>query len=421
MRRKLTKTVVEGLRPSEKPYEVRDTDLKGFLCRVEKSGLRVFYYVYLRPKDAVGAGTRTRHKLGIYPNLSPDGARATAQIVAGDVGRGTDPQAERRAARMRAERAKQATLGAFLRESYEPWALANLKSHAFQLARIRSDFASWLDLPITDIVPFKVEALRHRWRKGGKKPISINRDIQRLQSVVSRALQWKVIDSNPLSGLKPMKVDKTGRSRHLSREEELALRNALSTREDRLRRERTSFNQWLAARDKELLPEHPSELVDYLKPMVLLALNTGLRRGELLGLTWGSVDLTGKWLTIRGCRAKSGNTRHMPLNPEALQVLSCWRERQGCPDPDTLVFSGRGGAPMQRIDTSWRGVLKAAGLRDFRFHDLRHTFASRLVESSVDLYAVQLLLGHADMNMTKRYAHLAPEHLQSAVARLAAA
>lgn len=154
---------------------------------------------------------------------------------------------------------------------------------------------------------------------------------------------------------------------------------------------------------------------DYLAPMVLVALNTGMRRGELFGLQWEHVNLAGKLLTITAGNAKSRKARHLPLNTEALDVLTRW-QRQG--EGTGLVFPSATGGRMDNINTSWGGIVADAKLADFRFHDLRHTFASKLVMAGVDLNTVRELLGHADIAMTLRYAHLAPDKLAEAVARL---
>jgi integrase len=105
------------------------------------------------------------------------------------------------------------------------------------------------------------------------------------------------------------------------------------------------------------------------------------------------------------------------LNTEAATVLVTWRE---CSDGDTLVFPGPTGEAMTDLKTAWQKVAKAAKLVDFTFHDLRHTFASKLVQAGVDLNTVRELLGHSDIRMTLRYSHLAPEHTAAAVAKLVA-
>jgi hypothetical protein len=124
---KLTKRAVEAMTAKEKPYDVRDTGVRGFLVRVEASGAKSFFLDYRLD------GKRNRYRLGVYPNLSPDGARSVAQAIAGDVARGIDPHARRKADREQTERDRHSTLRAFLDGRYEPWAKTNLKSAIFSL------------------------------------------------------------------------------------------------------------------------------------------------------------------------------------------------------------------------------------------------------------------------------------------------
>lgn len=411
MRAKLTRRTVVGLSIKATPYDCRDTDLKGFLLRVQPSGHRSWFYQY-----RTAEGRQTRSKLGDYPGLSPDGARALALERATEAARGVDLVARKREDRAEGERARLASLRAFLDGRYEPWAKAHLKSADFQLARLRSDFADCLDKPMHELHSFLIEGKRQQWRKAGMKPRSVNRDIQRLQSVCSRAVEWGVLDRHPFAGLKPLKADKTGRVRFLSATEEDALRKALGEREARLREARIRFNTWRVARGRKPLPERQGELLDHLKPMVLVALNTGMRRGELLSLKWADVNIPAKLLTVTASSAKSGHTRRIPLNSESLEVLKAWRERQL--NTDGLVFPGADGKRMDNINRSWRGVAKDATLVDFKFHDLRHSFASKLVQQGVDLYTVKELLGHSEIAMTERYSHLAPDNLRAAVEKV---
>jgi integrase len=122
-------------------------------------------------------------------------------------------------------------------------------------------------------------------------------------------------------------------------------------------------------------------------------------------------------LTVRGEGAKTGQTRHVPLNSEAIRVMKAWRSP--VVEAAWLVFGGASEtAPLFAVKKAWRGVLNAAKVTSFRFHDLRHTFASKLVMSGVDLNTVRELLGHKSLTMTLRYAHLAPEHKAAAVETL---
>lgn len=247
-------------------------------------------------------------------------------------------------------------------------------------------------------------------------PSTINRRVGILKSVLSKAALWGCIEQSPLKGMKRLRIDKMGRVRFLSNYEDKRLRGALEDREKEERLKRDRYNEWLLTRHKEPIPALDGQFVDHLRPLVLLALNTGMRRGEIFNLRWADVHLKGKQLTVRGEQAKSGNTRYLPLNNEAFATLVAWRNQT---TGDGLVFpSPTTGERLIHIKRSWAGLLKRAQIHDFRFHDLRHTFASRLVMAGVDLNTVRELLGHSSIDMTLRYAHLAPEHKADAVAKL---
>ena len=140
-------------------------------------------------------------------------------------------------------------------------------------------------------------------------------------------------------------------------------------------------------------------------------MNTGLRRrGEVVKLRWGSVDFNRRLLTVEGRNAKNRQTRHVPLNDEAVSVLRRWREQSGT---GARVFDVATG-----FQTAWEKVLKRARITNFRWHDLRHHFASRLVQHGVPLNTVRDLLGHSSIGMSLRYAHLAPDQRREAVAKL---
>ncbi len=152
---------------------------------------------------------------------------------------------------------------------------------------------------------------------------------------------------------------------------------------------------------------------DLMKPLILLSINTGCRRGELFDLTWSNVDLDRRILTVVGAAAKSKRTRHVPLNREATLVLQGWREQSDA--AAGLVFVNDAGQRFDHVKSAWQRLLEDADISAFRWHDMRHHFASRLVMGCVDLNTVRELLGHSDYATTLRYAHLAPEHNVRAV------
>jgi len=209
-----------------------------------------------------------------------------------------------------------------------------------------------------------------------------------------------------------LQVEEENRVRYLAPDEEKALRDALDKREERIRVERVSANYWRSARGYELLPDLSDyKFADYLKPMILLSLNTGVRQGELFSLEWSSVveDAT---ITVQSGKSKSRRTRHIPLNKEARQTLAHWRDQT---DGQSLVFTSDKGRAFDNVRTAWEKLLIDASIVDFHWHDMRHHFASRLVMAGVPLNTVRELLGHSDIKMTLRYSHLAPGHMREAV------
>ena len=339
------------------------------------------------------------------------GGARTGTGILGDAAWGKDVDAERK-------RSKAATLSDYLNTVYGPWVKRHRKDGAATLARLTACFTKDMGgKKLPELTVWLVEKWRSARLKAGRAPSTINRDVTALKSALNRAVEWGYLDANPIAKVKPAKVDQKGVVRYLSGEEESRLRDALVAREDRARAERANANRWREKRGYPTMPElYGCTYVDHLRPLVLLALNTGLRRGELFNLRWSHVDLDRAMLTVHGGGAKSGQTRHVPLNTEAVAVLRDWQattEKQS-----GYVFPGKDGARIDNINKAWRAVIAAAGITEFRFHDLRHTFASKLVMAGVDLNTVRELLGHGDLQMTLRYAHLAPEHKAEAVAHL---
>ena len=411
MHAKITQSLVENTRTGGRDLSILDTSLRGFELRVRASGAKVWAY-----RHRLSDGRQRRLVLGHFPGIGAAAARRLALEAAGDVARGIDVVTRKQVMREEGARIRRSTLRAFLESHYEPWAGTHLKTATFQIARIKADFAGWMDRPMSDLNTWLIEGWRKRQIEARRQPITINRNLQRLQGVLSKAVEWKVLERHPFAGLKPLKADHTGRVRYLSAEEEARLREALLEREESLRQARIRFNEWRTARGRHMLPLRTGEYVDHLRPIVLLALNTGLRRSELFHLRWKDVDLTAKWLSVDGATAKNGQTRRVPLNTEALTTLEAWRRQ--APDTEARVFPGVGGERLKRIDRAWRGLRERAALEGFRFHDLRHHFASRLVQSGVDLNTVRELLGHADITMVLRYAHLSPDRLATAVEKV---
>ena len=150
--------------------------------------------------------------------------------------------------------------------------------------------------------------------------------------------------------------------------------------------------------------------------MVIISLGTGVRRGELFQLRWEKINWKSRLISVAGDTAKSGQTRHISMNREVERTVSQWWKQCGSP-LEGLIFETRG-RPMVEVKTAWKRLLLSARISQFRWHDLRHDFASQLAQCGVDLNAIRELLGHTDLKMTLRYAHLCPNTTATAVAQL---
>tara|TARA_R110002124_G_scaffold174204_2_gene341793 strand:- start:806 stop:2026 length:1221 start_codon:yes stop_codon:yes gene_type:complete len=395
--------LIKTLKPTGKQYEVRDTKLKGFLIRVQASGTMSYVCEYKRGKRI------NISRVGI---LSPMQARSRAQEIIGDSAKGIDPLATRGVNKASNK------LKDYIENQYKPWALLNIKSGEKTVDNIvRCFYPMFGNKSLKDINIYSVETWRNKRLSDGIARSTINRDLSTLKAALSKAVDWELIEDHPLKKLKPLKIDGNSKVRYLSKIEESNLRKALDDREQQIIKERDNANNWRNERGYEAYPDlNKLNFIDHLKPMVLLSLNTGMRQGEVFNLTWDMINFNQKILTVHGSIAKSSKLRHIPLNHEALNTLIKWHDQSQL--KNNLVFPSKNDKPFDNVKSAWTKLLKMAGIENFRWHDMRHHFASRLVMAGVDLNTVRELLGHSEISMTLRYAHLAPEHKAGAVAKL---
>lgn len=206
-------------------------------------------------------------------------------------------------------------------------------------------------------------------------PATVNRELALLKHMFSKAIEWNKAIDNPVKRVKLFK-ENNKRIRYLEKEEIVKLLKHCR---------------------------------GYLTPIVIIAINTGMRRGEILSLKWHDVDF--KRDTIHIYNTKNSENREMPINEIVKTALIRVRKHPNSP----YVFCNKNGEPFGDIKKSFFTTMKKAGVVNFRFHDLRHTFASHLVMAGVDLNTVRELLGHKSLEMTLRYSHLSPDHKKRAV------
>jgi len=379
--------------PRTKPFEIYDSRLGGFTLRIQPSGVRSYYARFCRSRRVA------LRKVG---TLLPEEARDKCQKVLGNVAHGRHP--------LYGLCGTGPTLGQFIDETYAPWVRTNRARTAENtLDKLQRHFGMWFPEPLTAITLERIESWKSRRMNKGCSGATILHDLFTLSSVLGRAVKLGKLAENPIRRVDKPRIDRRPKVRFLYGPEEARLREAMYARDLEIRQMRQSANTWRHKRDRELLPALP-HFGDHLTPAVLLSMNTGLRRGELLKLRWTSIDFERRWLTVEGGNAKTRQTRYVPLNDEALSVLTRWRE-QASEGPRVFEIS-------TSFKTAWGWLLKRAQITNFRWHDLRHHFASRLVQHGVPLNMVRDLLGHSSVAMSLRYAHLAPDQRREAVAKL---
>jgi len=266
-----------------------------------------------------------------------------------------------------------------LLDDYLTYSARNKRSHAddkARAARLRARFGGRL---ASDVSSRDVEDMKTALAEDGLAVATVNHHLKLLKAIYNRAIRHGRVSFNPVAAVR-LTTENNARNRCLSTEEEQRLLDAL-----------------------------PSNL----RPFVTLALHTGMRRGELQSLRWENVDFVAGALRVR--QDKAGDGRWVALNRIALGALRAVKRDQRIMSP--YVFCSPEGRFLHNFERYWRPALRAAALR---FHDCRHTFASRLALAGTDLYTVQRAGGWKSQSMVQRYAHLSPDHIKAAVERLAA-
>jgi site-specific recombinase XerD len=237
---------------------------------------------------------------------------------------------------------------------------------------------------LSAVTAAKLEAYKAFRREQGAKPSTLNRELNTLKAMFNKAVAWGALSQSPAKSVQKFREPRK-QVRYLSKEEVKALLAAAS---------------------------------DRLAPIVETFLHTGLRRDELAHLTWSDVDFNREAIAVQakdGWHPKDYEVRHIPMTDRLAAVLKA-QHKNG----SSYVFHTQSGGTHNGniLSRDFRKLTRACGIKGVSIHTLRHTFASHLVMSGADLYTVQKLLGHSSIKTTEIYAHLAPDFLRAAVAKL---
>ena len=356
--------------PNKKKVEYFDTISKYLSLEIRSSGGKTYYRRY---RDSRG---RIRQiKLGSVNDLSLADARKMADKIGKQVTMGEDPLEQK------ATLKQVPTFAAFVEEQYLPHVKTYKRSWGTDVSLLKNHLLPRFAKRYMDDITRQDIVKMHRERKATGAAGSANRLLIMMRYIFNLALRWEVagIKTNPCAGV-PLLEENNKMERYLSVDEAQRLYQSVCR----------SDNQML-------------------KHIVSMLILTGARKREVLDAQWQDFDVERS--TWRIPVTKSGKARHVPLSDGALTVLSCVPI-----NPHTaFVFANPAtNKPFVSIFYSWNTARKQAGLADVRMHDLRHSFASLLVNSGRTLYEVQKILGHTQVKTTQRYAHLSQDTLLDA-------
>jgi len=347
-----------------------DIELKGFMLEVRKTGGKTFYLRYQHNRK-----TRS-HKIGDAKAMSAAIARKEAKRVKSEINLGKDLHADKTVRR------NTPTLNEFYAEHYLPYVKQRKRSWVTDKSIFENHILPALGKQqMSDITKYMVMKLHSSQVEKGFKAGSANKLPIFISAAFNLAIKWDItgVTKNPAAKFELL-PENNKIERYLTQDEAARLLTSVSDSENKL-----------------------------LKYIVLFLLLTGARRNECLQAKWEHFDYKAMTWTIP--LSKSGKPHHVPITSELLNLLETIPRRNN----SQYVFENvKTGKAYTNTYTAWNTARKKAGLADVRLHDLRHTFASTLVNSGRSLYEVQSLLGHSNIAVTQRYAHLSNDSLMEA-------
>ena len=355
----------------KKKIELFDAASKGLSLEVRATGGRTYYRRY---RDSRG---RIRQvKLGDERDLSLADARTLSDKVGRQVAMGEDPLEQKQIART------VPTFADFIADQYMPYIKSYKRSWDTDVSLLKNHLLPRFGKRYMDEITRQDIVKMHADRKAsGAAAGSANRLLIMMRYIYNLTLRWEVpgIKSNPCKGI-PLLEENNKLERYLSVEE--------------------------AQRLYEAVCKSENTMLKYIVPMLIL---TGARKREVLDAKWSDFDLSRHAWRIP--ITKSGKARHVPLSDGALTLLATMPRKSDC---EWAFANPETGKPYVSIFYAWNTARKSIGLSDVRMHDLRHSFASLLINSGRTLYEVQHILGHTQVKTTQRYAHLSQDTLLAA-------
>jgi integrase len=348
-----------------------DSNCKGLMLEIRQTGRKTYYLRYQNGRS------RTRQlKIADERDVTLSQARQLADGLRNKIAMGADPLDEKAAQR------EVPTFAAFIEEQYMPYIKSYKRSWTTDVSLLKNHLLPRFGKRYLDEITRQDIVKMHGDRKAsGAAAGSANRLLIMMRYIFNLTLRWEVpgIKANPCKGI-PLLEENNKKERYLSVQEAEHLYGAVC--------------------------KSDNAMLKYIVPMLIL---TGARKREVLDAKWCDFDLARRSWRIP--ITKSGRARYVPLSDGALSLLANMPRQSDCDwafaNPDT-------GKPFISIYYAWHTARKSVGLSDVRMHDLRHSFASLLINSGRTLYEVQHILGHTQVKTTQRYAHLSHDTLLDA-------
>jgi integrase len=281
-------------------------------------------------------------------------------------------------------------LSEFINDVYLPWARLNKRHPRNDELHCKDILKFFGSKSFAEISPLLIEKFKKARRESitrygrQRSAASVNRELEVLSKVFSLAVDNGIIESNPCLKVNKLRQDNM-RKRYLTEEEEERLLNALSGRRA------------------------------YLKSIVVVAIHTGMRRGELLNLKWQHIDFARGLIYVTN--TKTGYDRDVPMNSVVRETLL--ELQQSNAEFEHVFANPKTGVNVKEIKKGFWAACKDAEITDLRFHDLRHTTGTRLADVGTDGFAIAEVLGHRSLQTTKRYTHATELRKRRAVESLA--
>ena len=274
----------------------------------------------------------------------------------------------------------------FARDEFiENYSKVNKKSWSRDVSSLKALEPYFKEKMIHEVTPKSIEKYKAQRLSGSIAPGTVNRELAFLNTMFKKAVEWDDLDSSPMEKVRNLRVP-PHKDRILTRAEIKRLIDISNSREE-------GFHG------------------THLNPVLIVALNTGMRMSEILKLEWENVYLMKRRIHVED--SKSGRSRDIPMNDLVVEALSVR------PHDTKYVFpSPKTDESLKSVKSSFKRACRKAKIKGLRFHDLRHTSATIMIEIGVPLVTVSQILGHASIQMTMRYAHPRPEHKRDAIFKL---